>query len=141
MNLLSNLLSKGLTKVTATLALFLVVMGASTITWSLIIIAGDQTIATAPSTVKLESVMYDEEGKELILNIRTRGENRKDLKITLYRLSTGNLYKVTISEVLFKEVDSNLAVISLRFSDELLNGSYSLKLEVRNWILEYKFRI
>ncbi len=135
------LLSRGLTKVTASLALLILTVITSMITWSLITTAGSQININNQNMMRIEAVIYDRENRKLILNIRTPKEVYEYLNVTLHRTNNGMPYKLTIGEVMFKEVNSNLITINLKFDEEFINGNYCLKLEVQNKTLEYKFKI
>lgn len=136
-----RLLSKGLTKITASLALLTVIMGASIITWSLITTAGGQTHTVGQSTVRLEAVMYDPERKELILNLRLPKDASGHYNITLYRSGATTQYELITNNMIYKKLDLNLLTLTLKLNEELTSGNYYLKLEVQNKILEYRFNL
>ncbi|MEM1680096.1 MAG: hypothetical protein QXZ56_02570 [Sulfolobales archaeon] len=139
-----RLLSRGLTKITASLALLIVMISTSVITWSLITAAGEQTYTVSQGTIRLEAVMYDPEKNELILNLRLTEGNYGHLNISLYR-SRSNVEppcKLVINDVIYnKNLNLNILTIYLKLNEELTNGDYYLKLEVQNKLLGYKFSL
>lgn len=135
-------LNKGLTKITASLALLTVMMSASIITWSLITAAGEQAYTVSQSIIRLEAVMYDHERKELILNLRLPKDVCGYYNITLYRGGVATPYEfITNNIIMHKKLDLNLLTLSLKLKEELTSGSYYLKLEAQNKILEYRFNL
>ncbi|MEM0505106.1 MAG: hypothetical protein QW267_00220 [Sulfolobales archaeon] len=139
-----RLLSRGLTKITASLALLIVMITTSVITWSLITAAGEQTYTVSQGTIRLEAVMYDPEKNELILNLRLTEGNYGHLNISLYR-SRSNVEppcKLVINDVIYnKNLNLNILTIYLKLNEELTNGDYYLRLEVQNKLLGYKFSL
>ncbi|MEM4684840.1 MAG: hypothetical protein QW133_01790 [Sulfolobales archaeon] len=139
-----RLLSRGLTKITASLALLIVMISTSVITWSLITAAGEQTYTVSQGTIRLEAVMYDPEKNELILNLRLTEGNYGHLNISLYR-SRSNVEppcKLVINDVIYnKNLNLNILTIYLKLNEELTNGDYYLRLEVQNKLLGYKFSL
>ncbi|MEM4499593.1 MAG: hypothetical protein QXH57_05755 [Sulfolobales archaeon] len=139
-----RLLSRGLTKITASLALLIVMISTSVITWSLITAAGEQTYTVSQGTIRLEAVMYDPEKNELILNLRLTEGNYGHLNISLYR-SRSNVEppcKLVINDVIYnKNLNLNILTIYLKLNEELTNGDYYLRLEVQNKLLVYKFSL
>ncbi|MEM1600833.1 MAG: hypothetical protein QW339_02525 [Sulfolobales archaeon] len=139
-----GLLSRGLTKITASLALLIVMITTSVITWSLITAAGEQTYTVSQGTIRLEAVMYDPEKNELILNLRLTEGNYGHLNISLYR-SRSNVEppcKLVINDVIYnKNLNLNILTIYLKLNEELTNGDYYLRLEVQNKLLGYKFSL
>ncbi|MEM4752496.1 MAG: hypothetical protein QXR55_03250 [Sulfolobales archaeon] len=137
-----RLLSRGLTKITASLALLIVMISTSVITWSLITATGEQTYTTSQGMIRLEAVMYDPERKELIINLRLPKDYRGYYSVTLYRSDTLTSYEFITSNIItYKKLDLNLMTLSLKLNKGLATGNYHLKLEIQDKILEYRFNL
>lgn len=137
------LLNKGLTKVTACLALLIVLIGALLIAWSLIVAAGEGQQTTRLNTIKIESVTYNSESRELTLNIRAPKVNFQ-YNIILLRDNNRFTYQVPISlvkDIVINLSDMSLIIITLKLDDELTNGNYLLRFITQSKLLEYKFNL
>jgi len=139
-----GLLSRGLTKITASLALLIVMISTSVITWSLITAAGEQTYTISQGMIRLEAVMYDPERKELIINLRLPKDYCGYYSVTLYRsdtLTSHEFITSTSNIIAYKKLDLNLITLSLKLNKGLATGNYHLKLEIQDKILEYRFNL
>ncbi|MEM1982247.1 MAG: hypothetical protein QW596_03995 [Sulfolobales archaeon] len=138
------LLNKGLTKITACVAILIVLVSTSLVTWSLIAIAGGHQPAVDSNIIRIDAVIYNRESKELTLNIRVPKEQIKYSNVTLFKID-GECSKIihvaSIKDFIVSLSDLNLVVISLKLDNELLGGNYYLKLEIKNKLLEYKFSL
>jgi hypothetical protein len=140
-----ELLSRGLTKVTASISLSIIVIITSILTWILITSATPNInyITIQPQLPKIESVMYNEQNNELIINIRSNSYNAVQYQVSIYKINGTALEEIPTSIVALETLNTNLIVVIVKLNTKIVTCSeYILQLIVNNKIVkEYQFRL
>jgi hypothetical protein len=138
-----KLLSRGLTKVTASISLSIIVIITSILTWTLITSAIPNINYTIIQQLpKIESVMYNEQNNELIIIIRTDSYNAKQYKLMIYKSDGKTLNEVPLNIVTTETQCTGLIMITAKPYEKLVNNEYILKLLINDKTLkEYVFRL
>jgi hypothetical protein len=139
-----KLLSRGLTKITASISLSIIVIITSMLTWTLITSATPNiNYITIQQPPKIESVMYNEQNNELIINIRSNSYNIVQYQVSIYKTNGTVLEEIPATIVALETLNTNLIVITVKLNTKILTCSeYILQLIVNNKIVkEYQFRL
>ena len=139
-----KLLSRGLTKVTASISLSIIVIITSILTWTLITSATPNiNYITIQQLPKIESVMYNEQNNELIINIRSNSYNAVQYQVSIYKANGTVLEEIPTSIVALETLNTNLIVVTVKLNTKIVTYSeYILQLIVNNKIVkEYQFRL
>ncbi len=139
-----KLLSRGLTKITASISLSIIVIITSMLTWTLITSATPNiNYITIQQPPKIESVMYNEQNNELIINIRSNSYNIVQYQVSIYKTNGTVLEEIPTTIVALETLNTNLIVITVKLNTKILTCSeYVLQLIVNNKIVkEYQFRL
>ncbi|MEL9997072.1 MAG: hypothetical protein QXH99_01025 [Sulfolobales archaeon] len=139
-----KLLSRGLTKVTASISLSIIVIITSILTWTLITSATPNiNYITIQQLPKIESVMYNEQNNELIINIRSNSYNAVQYQVSIYKANGTVLEEIPTSIVALETLNTNLIVVTVKLNTKMVTCSeYVLQLIVNNKIVkEYLFKL
>jgi hypothetical protein len=139
-----KLLSRGLTKVTASISLSIIVIITSILTWTLTTSATPNiNYATIQQLPKIESVMYNEQNNELIINIRGSSYNAVQYQVSIYKANGAVLEEIPATIVALETLNTNLIVVTVKLNTKILTCSeYVLQLIINNKIVkEYPFRL
>jgi hypothetical protein len=139
-----KLLSRGLTKVTASISLSIIVIITSILTWTLITSATPNiNYITIQQLPKIESVMYNEQNNELIINIRSNSYNAVQYQVSIYKANGTVLEEIPTSIVALETLNTNLIVVTVKLNTKMVTCSeYVLQLIVNNKIVkEYSFKL
>jgi len=139
-----KLLSRGLTKVTASISLSIIVIITSILTWTLITSATPNiNYITIQQLPKIESVMYNEQNNELIINIRSNSYNAVQYQVSIYKANGTVLEEIPTSIVALETLNTNLIVVTVKLNTKIITCSeYILQLTVNNKIVkEYSFKL
>jgi hypothetical protein len=139
-----KLLSRGLTKVTASISLSIIVIITSILTWTLTTSATPNiNYVTIQQLPKIESVMYNEQNNELIINIRSNSYNAVQYQVSIYKANGTVLEEVPATIVALETLNTNLIVVTVKLNTKMVTCSeYVLQLIVNNKIVkEYPFRL
>jgi hypothetical protein len=139
-----KLLSRGLTKVTASISLSIIVIITSILTWTLITSATQNiNYITIQQLPKIESVMYNEQNNELIINIRSNSYNAVQYQVSIYKANGTVLEEIPTSIVALETLNTNLIVVTVKLNTKIVTYSeYILQLIVNNKIVkEYSFKL
>jgi uncharacterized protein YueI len=139
-----KLLSRGLTKVTASISLSIIVIITSILTWTLTTSATPNiNYATIQQLPKIESVMYNEQNNELIINIRSNSYNAVQYQVSIYKANGAVLEEVPVTIVALETLNTNLIVVTVKLNTKIVTCSeYVLQLIINNKIVkEYPFRL
>ena len=139
-----ELLSRGLTKVTASISLSIIVIITSILTWTLITSATPNiNYVTIQQLPKIESVMYNEQNNELIINIRSNSYNAVQYQVSIYKANGAVLEEVPATIVALETLNTNLIVVTVKLNTKIITCSeYILQLIINSKIVkEYSFRL
>jgi hypothetical protein len=139
-----KLLSRGLTKITASISLSIIVIITSMLTWTLITSATPNiNYITIQQPPKIESVMYNEQNNELVINIRSNSYNIVQYQVSIYKTNGTVLEEIPATIVALETLNTNLIVVTVKLNTKILTCSeYILQLIVNNKIVkEYQFRL
>jgi len=139
-----KLLSRGLTKITASVVLLMIVITTSILTWTLITTATPNTNHIITHQLpKIESVMYNEQNNELIISIRSNNYNIGQYQILVYRTNGKMLEEVSIDIVTSEILDTGLIVVIVKLNREItMCNEYILQLIVNKEVVrKYIFRL
>jgi hypothetical protein len=139
-----KLLSRGLTKVTASISLSIIVIITSILTWTLTTSATPNiNYITIQQPPKIESVMYNEQNNELIINIRSNNYNIVQYQVSIYKTNGTVLEEIPATIVALETLNTNLIVVTVKLDMKMVTCSeYVLQLIVNNKIVrEYQFRL
>jgi len=139
-----KLLSRGLTKITASVVLLMIVITTSILTWTLITTAMPNTnhiITHQPP--KIESVMYNEQNNELIISIRSNNHNIGQYQILVYRTNGKILEEMPANIVASETLNTDLIVITVKLNTKItVCNEYILQLMINSKIVrEYTFKL
>jgi len=138
-----KLLSRGLTKITASVVLLMIVITTSILTWTLITTATPNTnhIITQQSIIKLEAVSYSWESNKVVINIRSNNHNIKQYRIVIYRVDGKVLEEVPATIMSTETLYTGLTIIIVKPCEKLTPNEYILQLIIDNKTLEYTFKL
>ncbi len=134
-----KLLRRGLTLITASLAIVVAVIISTVISWNILVASatwynayygvGGDIIAQMP---KVESVSLNDELNEVILNVRVGvGTTVPPINIFIYRVSGDVLNNVMVSSIDSTVLDG-LMIIKVRLYDKLGEGNYVVRIYLNN---------
>jgi hypothetical protein len=138
-----RLLSKGLTKITASITLSMIVAITSILIWTLITTATPNTSYVIIQQLKIESVMYNEQNNELIVNIRSNDYTMGEYRVLIYRINGKALEEIPINITTSETLNTDLMVVIVKLNSRItVCNEYILQLMVNNRIVrEYVFKL
>jgi len=139
-----KLLSRGLTKITASVTLSMIVITTLILTWTLTITATSNiNYIITHQPPKIESVMYNEQNNELIISIRSNSYDIGQYQILVYRTNGKILEEMPANIVASETLNTDLIVITVKLNTKIaVCNEYILQLMINNKIVrEYLFRL